>query len=379
MDEFERLEAGLSRELVQKKSFGRQAADTLLGCFLTRDDEGSNDQGVSEQAPFAFKQEPVAATLLASTQIIFNTVSGITNGFSSLFIGNKQQQKAQQVQVEAPLEIVIDGIPDLPESPRLTEIQCSNHFEKSTECSAATVDDYDGSGFWEDHLDDSVSETGSFYGIESYIDTSKDHEIVMQPIAKRNADKKKGAKVQFEAIVNFMNSAVINDRVMIKAYLQSGHFDINVRDKIGYTLLHYASAHGHADLVKYLLDQGAEINLPEPEGWTALHFAAIAEQVKVCKLLIEKGANVECPNADGVKPADLTENMKIRKMIEEALKKKLSAKKVHALYDWDAESEEDLSIKRGQSLKVKERLDDAWWLVQNESKQLGLVPRIFIQ
>jgi hypothetical protein len=77
-------------------------------------------------------------------------------------------------------------------------------------------------------------------------------------------------------------------------------------------------------------------------------------------------------------PADLTDNLKIKKMIEETLKKKLTAKKVHALYDWDAESEEDLSIKRGEALKIKER-SDAWWLVQNESKQMGLVPRIFIQ
>lgn len=389
MDDFERLEAGLSRENVQKKSLGRQAADTLLGCFIQRDDGteaagGAGDEIIGGNKPFEFRQEPIAAALLASTQVVFDTLSGITNGLASLFISNKTAAAAAQEQL--PFEVIIDAAPQTPlaspESPRMALICGENSDDRGGDekMMLDTVDDYDGTGFWEEHLDDddSFSETGSCYGIESYIDTSKDNEIVMQPIA-RKSPRKASAKVTFEPILAFMNSAVINDRITIKAYLQNGRFDINVRDQIGYTLLHYASAHGHADLVKFLLDQGAEINLPEPEGWTALHFAAIAEQVKVCKVLIEKGANVECPNSDGITPAELTDNGKIRKMIEDAIRKKLSAKKVTALYDWNAESaEEDLSIKRGQVLKVKER-HDAWWLVQDDSKNIGLVPRIFVQ
>ncbi len=367
MDEFERLEAGLSRDLVPKKWIGRQAIDTLMSCW---------GEASEEEAPFVFKEEPIAATLLASTKIVLDAVTSITNGLSYLFLGaSKPEQASAQ---EAPLEVVIDMMPVLVDSPRLTEIQSSEIYEKPVEIKSPTVEDYDGNGFWEDHLDDSVSENGSFYGVDSYIDPSLDSDIIMQPIAKKSFSGKKQTKVRFEPIIEFMNSAVINDRVVIKAYLQGKRFDVNVRDKIGYTLLHYASAHGHADLVKYLLEQGADINLPETEGWTALHFAAIADQLKVCKVLIDKGANVESPNLEGLKPIQLTDNVKIKKLIEDALKKKLSAKKLYALYDWDAEGEEDLTIKRGQVLKVKERFDD-WWLVQNDSKEAGLVPRIFIQ
>lgn len=395
MDEFERIEAGLSREALTRRSFRKQSntwANSILSCFIGNRDE-DHEQLIPEPTPFSFNQEPIAFTLLASTQAVLSTVTAITTGFSSLFLRQKEETSnaaavaASTLQTETPLfEIAIDGIPEpilIPvESPKFSGIQSENTLDEVKELtknmdSLVVDDDYDGTGFWEERSDPSLSESEIYYGIDSYIDTSKDHEIVMQPIAKKSSKKKK-FKVHFEPIVEFMNSAVINDRITIKKYLHSHIFDINIRDKIGYSLLHYASAHGHADLVKFLLDSGADINMPEPEGWTALHFAAIADQLKVCKVLLEHGANAECPNDEETTPIELTDDAKIKKLFEEVIKKKEHAKKVQALYDWPGEDEQDLPIRRGEILKVKAR-DGDWWLLQNESKQVGLVPRIFVQ
>lgn len=64
----------------------------------------------------------------------------------------------------------------------------------------------------------------------------------------------------------------------------------------GMSPLHIASKHGHAAVVRALLEAGATPDLrssePEHSGWTALHYAADTGHVEVMRLLIDAGADV---------------------------------------------------------------------------------------
>ena len=69
-----------------------------------------------------------------------------------------------------------------------------------------------------------------------------------------------------------------------KKVLQEGQINVNDNDKLGYTMLHYAASHNHADLIKYLIEkEGADVNCVDPSDWTPLHLAAIADNLKACK------------------------------------------------------------------------------------------------
>jgi ankyrin repeat protein len=57
----------------------------------------------------------------------------------------------------------------------------------------------------------------------------------------------------------------------------------------GVAPLHLASRHGHAHLVRLLLDHGADINLPSKGGVSALHLASRCGHSAIVELLLDKG------------------------------------------------------------------------------------------
>ncbi|XP_039891616.1 diacylglycerol kinase iota isoform X1 [Simochromis diagramma] len=80
-----------------------------------------------------------------------------------------------------------------------------------------------------------------------------------------------------------------------------------VRDSGGCSALHLAAQSGHADLVRYILQQGSKVllDLTDTErGDTALHKAASGKQHAVCRLLVEGGASLEKTNFQGKTPAE---------------------------------------------------------------------------
>ena len=60
-----------------------------------------------------------------------------------------------------------------------------------------------------------------------------------------------------------------------------------------------ASALGHVDIVRALLEQGARVDAPDAHGRTALMLAADNGEVEVVRLLAEKGANLNATNDRG--------------------------------------------------------------------------------
>jgi ankyrin repeat protein len=79
----------------------------------------------------------------------------------------------------------------------------------------------------------------------------------------------------------------------------------NVRDEIGYTLLHNAcnwDQNDQVEIVRLLLDSGVDVNSVDNDGYTPLHIACIYEHPEVVELLLKYGADVNKSNNDGKTP-----------------------------------------------------------------------------
>jgi len=88
------------------------------------------------------------------------------------------------------------------------------------------------------------------------------------------------------------SAAKTGDVESVKALISSG-IDINTKDSIGSTVLHYAVESGNEDLVTLLIDNGAEVNAKDDwEGATPLYKAVSAGYRRIVQLLLAKGANV---------------------------------------------------------------------------------------
>jgi hypothetical protein len=84
--------------------------------------------------------------------------------------------------------------------------------------------------------------------------------------------------------------------------IESG-VDPSHTDKMGQTLLNWASAFGTADMVEYLCDSGADVNAGKRS--TSLHYAACYGRVRITQLLLEYGADHTLTADDGKTALDL--------------------------------------------------------------------------
>lgn len=67
----------------------------------------------------------------------------------------------------------------------------------------------------------------------------------------------------------------------------------------GSSALMLASAKGHTEMAKVLIDKGADVNAAKPNGWTALMGAASSGHLDIVKMLVERGADVNARHAYG--------------------------------------------------------------------------------
>lgn len=68
--------------------------------------------------------------------------------------------------------------------------------------------------------------------------------------------------------------------------------DINKRNKDGQLAIFLAIQNNHADVVRYLIENGADLTLQDQYAGTPLHNAAYMGNVEIAKLLIDAGADV---------------------------------------------------------------------------------------
>jgi ankyrin repeat protein len=80
---------------------------------------------------------------------------------------------------------------------------------------------------------------------------------------------------------------------------------VNVKDKRGFTPLHWASISGHKEAVELLIDNGADVNAMRGGGGTPLSYAASWGHEEIVELLIANGADVNVKDAFSETPLDV--------------------------------------------------------------------------
>jgi len=80
--------------------------------------------------------------------------------------------------------------------------------------------------------------------------------------------------------------------------------DLNTGARDGMTPLHLAAG-GKQAVLELLLDRGADINAKDRDNWTPLHYAAFYGKEANVSLLIARGARVNEKNKDNKTPLDL--------------------------------------------------------------------------
>ncbi|KAI2651903.1 Apoptosis-stimulating of p53 protein 1 [Labeo rohita] len=153
----------------------------------------------------------------------------------------------------------------------------------------------------------------------------------------------------------------------------------------GITPLHNAVCAGHHHIVKFLLDFGVNVNAADSDGWTPLHCAASCNSVHLCKLLVESGAAIFATTISDVETAaDKCEEMEEGyiqcSQFLYGVQEKLGVMNkgvVYALWEYEAQSADELSFQEGDAITVLRRKDDTeteWWWSKLNDKE-GYVPR----
>jgi len=75
----------------------------------------------------------------------------------------------------------------------------------------------------------------------------------------------------------------------VKLLLEQGA-DVNARDKVERTPLHWAACMGHTALAELLLSQGADVNAEDQVGLTPLQLAILTRNAELADLLLKHGA-----------------------------------------------------------------------------------------
>ncbi|MDX1923821.1 MAG: ankyrin repeat domain-containing protein [Rickettsiaceae bacterium] len=75
-----------------------------------------------------------------------------------------------------------------------------------------------------------------------------------------------------------------------KSLIKNG-YDIETRDRSGFTALHVSSLEGNTEMVQFLLDNGAEIDAVDLSNQTPLHFSVFCNHSETLKTLIISGAD----------------------------------------------------------------------------------------
>ncbi|XP_030198046.1 myotrophin [Gadus morhua] len=92
--------------------------------------------------------------------------------------------------------------------------------------------------------------------------------------------------------------------------------DVNRTLEGGRKPLHYAADCGHAEILEYLLSQGADVNAPDKHGLTPLLSAIYEGHLSCVRILLEKGADKERKGPDGLSALEAAETDAIKALLK---------------------------------------------------------------
>ena len=96
---------------------------------------------------------------------------------------------------------------------------------------------------------------------------------------------------------DFLKAAGSGNHSAVAELIEQG-IDLNLHEEegLGRTALMKACRHGHVDIVRLLLANGARVDEQDASGDTALSYAACNAYMDIVKLLLDHGADTELRN-----------------------------------------------------------------------------------
>jgi len=115
---------------------------------------------------------------------------------------------------------------------------------------------------------------------------------------------------------SFCTACIKGDVSRVKKMIKKG-VDIN-DDGMARTMtpLICASGHGHVEIVKLLVENGATINFKDPSDRTALNYAVTMDHYEVVEILLKHKADANVIDKDGKTPLDHASDDKIRELLK---------------------------------------------------------------
>ncbi|KAM4632727.1 protein phosphatase 1, regulatory subunit 13Bb isoform 1-T1 [Polymixia lowei] len=224
--------------------------------------------------------------------------------------------------------------------------------------------------------------------------------VPSQPLEKRTNLKKPnsertghGLRVKFNPLALLLDASLEGEFDLVQRIIYEVENPSTPNDE-GITPLHNAVCAGHHHIVKFLLDFGVNVNAADSDGWTPLHCAASCNSVHLCKLLVESGAAIFASTISDVETAaDKCEEMEEGyiqcSQFLYGVQEKLGVMNkgtVYALWEYEAQSSDELSFSEGDAITILRRQDDSetdWWWARLDDNEgyvprnlLGLYPRI---
>lgn len=170
--------------------------------------------------------------------------------------------------------------------------------------------------------------------------------------------------------------------------------DVSQANDEGITALHNSVCAGHFAIVKFLVEYGCDINYADNDGWTPLHCAASCNNLQMIRFLVENGASLFATtlsdNETAIRKCEGDEEGfqacfdYLAQAQEQLGSEAFNKAECYALYDYEAQNEDELSFKCHQRVVVldkcenEEDANDGWWLCRLENGQKGLVPKNYL-
>lgn len=99
----------------------------------------------------------------------------------------------------------------------------------------------------------------------------------------------------------------LNQRKLAKMLVDL-HANLNMKDKGGWTPLHYAACNNNLEIAQIYIGANADINIQNKIGVTPLHLAAWMNHAEIVHVLVQKGAQLNIKDRSGNTPLDTTEH-----------------------------------------------------------------------
>jgi ankyrin repeat protein len=101
----------------------------------------------------------------------------------------------------------------------------------------------------------------------------------------------------FEAAHEYLTTA--DSFKKMRELIQTGSHPDGYKNKDGWTALIWASCNGHAEVVKFLLSNGANPDVQGYDGWSALLWASHNGYAQVAVMLLDHGADTDLQGESG--------------------------------------------------------------------------------